>query len=314
MISGDKNILTEGSEAHARFELQKGVVGRLDAFIWPQATLRRARRGAHTLREIFQAAAINHYDVITAQDPFWRGLLAYRIARRTGAKLNLQVHTDLSAQPFLRRILANFLLRRADTVRVVSDKIKAYLAPLSLKAKIAVLPIFVDLAPFRGLVHRPHPRFKKTILWVGRFEPEKDPLAALSVLADVRKSGVDAGLIMLGAGRLEGKLRSEAERLIAYVEFPGWQNPVPYLQVADVVVSTSVHESYGASILEALAAGVPVVAPDIGIAKEAGAIVVARTELATAVCDALQEGKRGELLMSLPSRDEWAKRWRESLI
>ena len=84
--------------------------------------------------------------------------------------------------------------------------------------------------------------------------------------------------------------------------------------MADVVVSTSKHESYGASILEALAVGVPVVAPDIGIAKEAGATVVARANLATAVSDVLTSGKRGELKISLPTRDEWTERWRETLV
>jgi len=319
MISGDRNVLVQGSEAHERFELQRSSVEQLDVFVWPQS--RRSGRlpdllasGVHSLREISSAAVENHYDLITAQDPFWRGLVAWRISRRTGAKLNLQVHTDLSAQPLVRRLLAYFLLRRADSVRVVSQKIKDFLEKFSLRARISVLPIFVDLTSSRGISHRAHQRFKKTILWMGRFEQEKDPLLALSILSQVRDSGIDAGLILLGAGSLEKLLRVRAKSLIPFVEFPGWQNPVPYLEMADVVVSTSKHESYGASIIEALAAGVPVVAPDIGIAKEAGAIIAERDELSSVVCNVLNSGKRGELRMSIPSRDDWAKRWRETLV
>ena len=88
MISGDKNIFTHGSEARARFELQRAQVEQLDAFVWPQS--RRSGRlpdrfasGIHSFFEIMRAAQGNRYDVITAQDPFWRGLLAWRIARRT---------------------------------------------------------------------------------------------------------------------------------------------------------------------------------------------------------------------------------------
>jgi len=305
MISGDKNIFVEGSEAHARLELQRSTVDQLDVFVWPQV---------HSWREIFRATRGNTYDVVTSQDPFWRGLLAWKLARRTGAKLNLQVHTDLSAQSLLRRTLAYFLLRRADSIRVVSKKIKDLLTPLSLKASITVLPIFVDLEPFRGLRHQTHSRFNKTILWVGRFEAEKDPLSALSILEQVRKSGVDAGLILLGVGSLEEKLRIRARGLMPYVEFPGWQHPLPYLQMADVVLSTSKHESYGASIIESLAAGVPVVAPDIGIAKEAGAIVVSQSDLGSAVIDALNGGKHGELLLSIPTKEEWTQRWKETLL
>jgi len=304
MISGDRNLLTEGSGAWARLELQRASVDQLDVYVWPQL---------HTWHEISLAGQKTVYDVVTAQDPFWRGLLAWRIARRTGAKLNIQIHTDLSAQPCMRRVLAYFLLRRADSVRVVSEKIKEFLAPLHLHATISVLPVFVDLAPYRSLPHRAHSRFKKTILWVGRFEPEKDPAYVLSILRSVRESGIDAGLILLGAGSLEESLRAVAKDVMPYVEFPGWQNPLPYLEMADVVVSTSKHESYGASMLEALAAGVPVVAPDVGIAKEAGAMIVPRKDLAAAVREVLHSGQRGELRITVLSREEWAKRWRETL-
>jgi glycosyltransferase involved in cell wall biosynthesis len=191
MISGDKNMLVQRSEAHARLELQKNQVEQLDIFVWPQV---------NSAREICEAAEKNKYDVITAQDPFWRGLLAWRVARRTGAKLNLQVHTDLSAQPFLRRRLASFILRKADSVRVVSEKIREQVQGLRCKGLVYVLPIYLNISRFRGLVPKPH--LQKTILWIGRFELEKDPLYAVQILKEVRAKGVDAKLIMLGSGSL----------------------------------------------------------------------------------------------------------------
>lgn len=66
--------------------------------------------------------------------------------------------------------------------------------------------------------------------------------------------------------------------------------PAVFLETADVVLCTSLYESWGASIVEALAAGVPVVAPDVGVAKEAGATVVPRAQLAEAVVRVLEEG------------------------
>ncbi|MDP2652147.1 MAG: hypothetical protein Q8O94_03355, partial [bacterium] len=64
MISGDKNLLVKGSEASARLELQKSQAEQLDVFVWPQV---------HSRIEIWRAAKKNRYDVVTAQDPFWRG-------------------------------------------------------------------------------------------------------------------------------------------------------------------------------------------------------------------------------------------------
>ncbi len=305
MISGDKNMLVPGSEAYQRAKLQRAQVERLDIFIWPQV---------HTAREIFHAARTSHYDVVTAQDPFWRGHLAWHLARRTGARLNVQVHTDLAAEPWWRRAWARFQLRHADSIRVVSERMKEYLAPLHLRAPISILPVYVDLSRFVGLEHKSYPRFKKVLLWIGRFEPEKDPFQALSILRQVRDAGIDAGLIMLGAGSLESELKRAAFPVAPWVEFPGWQDPGSYLAMADAVICTSQYESYGVSIIEALAAGVPVVAPDVGIAREAGAYIADPTGLAFKAIGVLRSGARGELKLTLPTAEEWAKRWEETLV
>jgi glycosyltransferase involved in cell wall biosynthesis len=117
---------------------------------------------------------------------------------------------------------------------------------------------------------------------------------------------------MLGAGSLEASVRRLARELP--VEFPGWKDPKPYLVAADVVLCTSKHESYGASIVEALAAGVPVVAPDVGIAKEAGAIIASPAELAEKVAEVLAAGATGVLRIPLLTAELWVTEWRKTLI
>ncbi len=304
MISGDPHILTQGSEAYSRLEMQMTQVEQLDVFVWPQK---------HSWREISLVAQKNAYDVVTAQDPFWRGLIAWRVALRVGTRLNLQVHTDILRESLLKRALARFLLPKADTIRVVSEKLKKHLEQFKLRGTISVLPIYVETSHLAGLSHHQHPSFEKTLLWIGRFEKEKDPTYALIVLKQVRDAGVNAGLIMLGAGSLERKLLEHAKSLMPYVEFPGWQDPKQYLEMANVVISTSLFESYGASIIEALASGVPVVSPDVGIAREAGAVVVPKEKLSEAVIETLNFGKRGKLNLTMPSKEDWAKRWKETL-
>ena len=292
VITGDKNF-----SASARYALQSSQVEKLDVVYWGRGNLRP------TLQK-------ESYDVVTAQDPFWRGLLAWRIARRTGAKANIQIHTDLDACSLVRRLFARVVLRRADSIRVVSEKIKKQVERIGVRAPIRVLPIFVDIERFRALLRRPHAG--KTILWFGRFEPEKDPLRAVAVLKETRSAGIDARLIMLGAGSMEKEVRKKAAKLP--IEFPGWRDPLPYLETADVVVSTSLHESWGASIVESLAAGVPVVAPDVGIAEEAGAHITKREALSSKVIEVLQTRAAGRLLLNLPSAQEWARQWRNTLI
>lgn len=292
MITGDRSF----GPGNQRYELQRSIVEELRVLYWGRG-------------DLWFRVPEGQFDVVTSQDPFARGLLAWYVARKKGARLNIQVHADLSAQGFLRRALARFVLRRADSIRVVSGTVKDQVLRFGVRGKVSVLPVFVDVEAFRALARKPHEG--KVLLWIGRFEPEKNPFEALRILKEVRESGVAARLIMLGAGSLAAPLREQAEGLP--VEFPGWQDPRAYLQEADVVISTSPHESWGASIVEALAAGVPVVAYDVGIAREAGAAVVPRERFVEAVVGVLRSGVRGKLMCDPLSKDAWVKLWRSSL-
>lgn len=289
MISGDKRF----KPGNSRYDLQHAHVDELKVYVWPHEGL---------LAPLF---ARGSYDVVTAQDPLLRGALAWCVAKKIGARLNIQVHMDLRSLSWWKHILAQVVLRHADTVRAVTHKIKNQ---IKTKARVSVLPVFVDISRFTNLVRRPA---RNTILWVGRFEDEKDPLTALWVLKKVRAAGVDAKLVMLGTGSLEQKLREHAEGLP--VEFAGWDDPANYFPKASVVLCTSKHESYGASIIEALAAGVPVVSPDVGVAREAGALTVSRDRMPGVVAEALRSGARAELKLALLTEKEWVKAWRESL-
>lgn len=310
MITGDRKLLEEGSNAHERLALQRSAVERLQVVYWG--------RGA-----FFDALRVRgEYDVVTVQDPLWRGLVGLFLAHKLGAKLNVQVHMDLHALSFARHVLAQIVLKHADTIRVASEKLRKQVESMGVKAKITVLPVFVDISRFKNIIRsKSQPGTQKTILWIGRFEKEKNPKEALSVLKSVQEAGIDAGLVMLGAGSLDGELRLEnlrlesAYRLKNKVVFSeGWQDPLNYLASADVVVSTSKHESWGASIVEALAARVPVVVRDVGIAREAGARVVEDGKLADTVVEVLKSGEQGMLRLNLLPAEEWAVQWRHSLI
>ncbi len=301
MISGDQKLVRAGTSAHERFLLQKNAVEALELVLWPQ----------QFWKPFFVSGK---FDVVTSQDPFWRGLMALVAARRLGAKLNIQVHADIDAQSLAKHVLSKIVLRHASSVRAVSQKIKMQVER-STKAPVSVLPIYIDASRFAAVVHEQHPKFAKTILWVGRFEDEKDPQYALSVLAQVRVSGVDAGLIMLGAGSFETRLHEMAKKegIEKYIEFPGWQDPAAYLRYADVLLCTSRAESFGVSLIEALASGVAVVAPDVGVASEAGAIIAPKGKLAQTVTDTLQKNTRGRLLMTILNKEEWVAAWKQSL-
>lgn len=98
---------------------------------------------------------------------------------------------------------------------------------------------------------------------IGNFKPQKAPLDFVRVAAAVAAQCPAAWYVMVG----EGPLRPAAEDLARSLGiadrmvFCGWWDDVPGLLAATTVsVLTSVHEGLPCSVVEALAAGVPVVA------------------------------------------------------
>ena len=98
---------------------------------------------------------------------------------------------------------------------------------------------------------------------VGNFKAQKAPLDFVRIAAEVVRTLPATRFLMVG----DGPLRVEAEALAARlgvdaaVTFAGWVDDVPaVLAATDVAVLTSRHEGLPRAVVEALAAGVPVVA------------------------------------------------------
>jgi len=106
------------------------------------------------------------------------------------------------------------------------------------------------------------------ILFVGRFEPRKGLLDLLKAYRHIRKDGVEARLLLVGGGPQEREARRYvATRRMGGVEFLGRVSDDEKLQLfrtADVYCSPATgRESFGIVLLEAMAAGAPIVASDI---------------------------------------------------
>jgi glycosyltransferase involved in cell wall biosynthesis len=280
--------------------------------------------GVGRLASFFKSLRLPRPDVITVQDPFENGLIGLAIAWWRGVPLHAQIHTDFLSKGFvehsplnrIRRIIARFVLPRASGIRLVSDGIKDSLTAESwkLKAIPTVLPIFVDTEKYADIARTKHPRFKIALLWIGRLEKEKCPLFAIQVLEIVRRQGHDAGLTIVGSGSEEELLkRYTRERgLERFVDFAGYQNDLsPYFSTADIMLVTSVYEGYGMAMVEALAAGIPVLSTDVGVGREAGAIVTERRRFGRALLDWIAHGPRKAELQSYPyaSEKEYVMAW-----
>jgi glycosyltransferase involved in cell wall biosynthesis len=124
---------------------------------------------------------------------------------------------------------------------------------------------------------------RTNILWIGRLEPQKDPLLALRTLLAM---GAGARLTMLG----DGSLRTDVQQQIAALKLENQVQllgHVPdiesHLAAADALLITSRYEGGPAVAVEALAMDVPVVSTDCSYllqdlikTPESGRIVASR--------------------------------------
>jgi phosphatidyl-myo-inositol alpha-mannosyltransferase len=132
-----------------------------------------------------------------------------------------------------------------------------------------VIPNGVDVDRFQRAV--PIARWHdgtRNLLFVGRFEPRKGLLDLLRAYRLLRKTGCECRLLLVGGGPQEREARRYiATRRLRGVEFLGRvsdDEKAQLFRTADVFVAPATgRESFGIVLLEAMAAGVPVVASDI---------------------------------------------------
>jgi glycosyltransferase involved in cell wall biosynthesis len=106
------------------------------------------------------------------------------------------------------------------------------------------------------------------IVWNHRHEHDKNPENFFQALAQLQRRGVDFRLIVLGQSFASSPscfLEAEkdfSDKTIHFGFAESYQEYISLLGQGDIVVSTSFHEFYGISILEAVRAGCVPVLPD----------------------------------------------------
>lgn len=224
--------------------------------------------------------------LVSCQDPFETGLVGWWIAKKTDAKLQLQIHTDFLSKYFkresllnrIRVMIAKFIIPKADSIRVVSERIKEKLTAYSpqLTAKIVTLPIFIDIdkiknTPTKFNLHQKYPQFDFVMLVASRLEKEKNIEMVIEAFAEVVKKHPKTGLVIVGNGSREGelKLKTKNLKLTTNVIFEGWSNDlISYYKTADLFLLPSNYEGFGMTLVEATVSGCPILTTRVGIVGE----------------------------------------------
>lgn len=298
MVSTDRHIARAGSSVSERMKEYGKLVGELHIILFSDKK--------HELHELtlsenvwvyptnsktkyfraFDAVKIGKKfdcDLITTQDPFECGWVGLKLKKDKNVALEVQLHTDSFSVyfggflNFVRRLIARRVLRQADGIRVVTKYMaerinEAFGIP---RARIHILPIYIDHRRLQSgaekLNFKERFGWDKTLIWVGRLSKEKHASMAIRALALAREKFPNLGLVIVGGGPEESKLRTLVKNLGQedFVFFAGWQDePGSYYQAADIFIQTSKYEGYGMALIEAGLVGLPVISTPVGIANE----------------------------------------------
>jgi teichuronic acid biosynthesis glycosyltransferase TuaC len=250
---------------------------RADKWGWPH------RGFVHSLKSLS-----NQADLIHAHFAYPSGLAAATLSRSRQVPFVLTLHgSDVNVQPFSNRFARRRFVEavnQASAVLAVSESLAEKTRDLAGRRPI-VLPIGIDLRRFSQILHKNAarqllglPEGRRIVLFVGSLVRSKglqELLAALMVLQRDQVSG-----LIIGDGPM-----SSAVRVSENATYLGPLSPsqvLMYLAAADVLVLTSYAEGMPTVLVEAGAAGLPVVATRVGgvpelLDKERGLLIPPRS-------------------------------------
>lgn len=142
-------------------------------------------------------------------------------------------------------------------------------APLE---KLQVIPNGVDIRRFGALAHRR--QASPTVGFIGRVVPIKDVKTFIRACGLLRQTAPDMKAFIIGPTDEDEDYFNECANLVQLlglentITFTGQAKVDDYLPMLDVLVLTSISEAQPLVVLEAGAAGIPIVATDVGSCRE----------------------------------------------
>ncbi|HHW29094.1 MAG TPA: glycosyltransferase family 4 protein [Syntrophomonadaceae bacterium] len=221
-------------------------------------------------------------DLIHTHSPFTMGQVGKRIARYLGIPLVFTYHTLYDQYvhyvPLIGQLTKKGLIKytrnycnSCDLVITPTDVIRDMIKENGVTTPVLAIPTGIYPERFQNgdptFLEEKYgiPKEKKVLLFVGRIGKEKNIVFLLRAFSYIASQEKDAVLVMVGSGPEEKTVRLLAEdlglkeRVILTGRIPPELISGVY-RSADIFVFPSVTETQGLVLVEAMAAGMPVVA------------------------------------------------------
>lgn len=211
--------------------------------------------------------------------PFWESSIYIFLSKMFHRKIVLHIHATSFDKFYengnsLLKYLTRETLNIADKIIVLSSRSKSFFAKLVPEYKLAVIPNAVKGAIFCNELKRHIKSNVVKVLFIGGTEAKRkgvyDVLRAIPVVAEKHRSNILFAFV--GECDVE-KLRTicKEENVSNYVEILGYletEEKRKIISLSDIYILPSYSEGLPIAMLEAMAAGLPIISTPVGSIPE----------------------------------------------
>jgi glycosyltransferase involved in cell wall biosynthesis len=212
---------------------------------------------------------------VAMRGSFWRKSLFVLLAMLFRKPTLVHLHGSEFVQFYeqecgpLRRAIIRFVLGHASAVIVLSERWRTYIRGQVPRANLVTLHNFIDVDRMRAQLEQiGAARSSDIILFLGAIGKRKGTYDLIRAMPDVVRANPRAKLIIGGTGELEEARQLARDlKMEQHVVFPGWvsgADKTRLLAEAAIYVLPSYNEGLPVSVLEAMAAALPVISTPVG--------------------------------------------------
>jgi len=225
-------------------------------------------------------------NIIHVHHPFWLGSVGLFLARRLGIPVVYTYHTRLEHYahyvplpgPLFRNLVSHAVVRRfanrCDGIIVPTESAEEYLRNIGVRRRVLVQPTGIDIDKYRAVCEETinqlrikyAPQGERLLISISRLSKEKNIDFLLDAVLKLKENcNQPFRLLIIGEGPEHRRIESRIQRqgLQQVVTLLGAISPeeMPlYCRIGEIFLFASRSETQGMVILEAMAAGMPVVA------------------------------------------------------